>query len=60
MDEHVRRYAFDPFFTTREVGRGAGQGLASAHSVVVKKHGGRLDVCSAPGAGTTFTIGLPL
>jgi signal transduction histidine kinase len=51
---------FDPFFTTKEVGKGTGQGLAIARSVVVDKHGGRLTFESAPGAGTTFVILLPI
>ena len=50
---------FEPFFTTKPVGKGTGQGLAIAHSIVVGKHGGHLDVASKPGIGTTFTIALP-
>jgi signal transduction histidine kinase len=50
---------FEPFFTTKAVGKGTGQGLAIARSIVVGKHGGRLDVASQPGIGTTFTIALP-
>ncbi|MEJ2578569.1 MAG: PAS domain S-box protein [Kineosporiaceae bacterium] len=60
MDETVRRRIFDPFFTTKEVGKGTGQGLSLAHSAVVTKHGGRIDLESEPGSGSTFTIALPL
>ncbi len=60
MDEEVQRRAFDPFFTTKELGQGTGQGLSLAHSTVVSKHGGRIDVRSAPGEGATFTVALPL
>jgi two-component system NtrC family sensor kinase len=51
---------YDPFFTTKEVGRGSGQGLAIARSIVVDKHGGRLRVASTPGVGTVFSLWLPL
>ncbi|MEO7733491.1 MAG: ATP-binding protein [Kofleriaceae bacterium] len=51
---------FDPFFTTKEIGKGTGQGLAIARAVVVDKHRGKLEVASEVGAGTTFTITLPV
>jgi signal transduction histidine kinase len=60
IPEAIRARIFDPFFTTKEVGRGSGQGLTIAHSVVVEKHGGRIDVESRVGAGTVFSIRLPL
>ncbi|MDJ0498701.1 MAG: ATP-binding protein [Acidimicrobiia bacterium] len=56
----VQNRILEPFFTTKEVGRGSGQGLAIAQSIVVDKHGGKLSFDSAPGAGTTFRIELPL
>jgi PAS domain S-box-containing protein len=51
---------YDPFFTTKEVGRGTGQGLAITHSIVVDKHGGQIGVVSGVGTGTEFTLRLPV
>jgi PAS domain S-box-containing protein len=51
---------YDPFFTTKEVGRGTGQGLTISHSIVVDKHGGDISVSSEVGVGTEFTIRLPI
>ena len=50
---------FDPFFTTKDVGRGTGLGLAVCYGIL-SDHGGRLDVGSSIGVGTTFTITLPV
>jgi two-component system NtrC family sensor kinase len=50
---------FDPFFTTKDIGRGTGLGLAVCYGIL-SDHGGRLDVRSTTGAGTTFTITLPV
>jgi two-component system NtrC family sensor kinase len=56
----LQRLIFEPFFTTKGVGKGTGQGLALARAVVVDKHGGTIDVTSAPGEGTEFVLHLPV
>ncbi|MGB5261401.1 MAG: ATP-binding protein [Gammaproteobacteria bacterium] len=60
MPEAVSKRIFEPFYTTKGVGKGSGQGLAIAYAVIVDKHGGTLEVDSAPGQGTTFIIRLPM
>jgi two-component system, NtrC family, sensor kinase len=50
---------FDPFYTTKEVGKGTGLGLSIAYKIVAE-HGGRIDVRSSVGAGSTFTVTLPV
>ena len=60
MPEEVRKRIFEPFYTTKGVGKGSGQGLAIAYSVIVDKHHGTIDVDSEPGKGTTFTIRLSM
>jgi PAS domain S-box-containing protein len=51
---------FNPFFTTKAIGRGTGQGLAIARAIVVEMHGGTLTFESEVGRGTTFYVRLPL
>ena len=56
----VAERIFEPFFTTKEVGKGTGQGLALCWSLVVDRHQGTIGFDSEPGAGTTFTVRLPI
>ncbi len=60
VPEGIRDRLFDPFFTTRQVGEGTGQGLSIARSVIVDQHGGELTFTSQTGIGTRFVIRLPL
>jgi PAS domain S-box-containing protein len=60
IPEEIRERVYDPFFTTKAVGKGTGQGLAIARSIVVDKHHGRLTFTSEVGKGTFFFIMLPI
>ncbi len=58
MSKAVTEKIFDPYFTTKEIGKGSGMGLAVVHGIV-KNHGGAITVDSQPGKGSVFTIRLP-
>jgi signal transduction histidine kinase len=55
----VKEKMFNPFFTTKPAGEGTGLGLSMSHDIVVKQHGGKIDIDTEPGAFTEFTITLP-
>src|SRR5438477_2024780 len=55
----VREKMFNPFFTTKPAGEGTGLGLSMTHDIIVKQHGGRIDVATEVGQFTEFTIVLP-
>ncbi len=58
MEPEVARHAFEPFYTTKSEGSGVGLGLSVVYGIV-KRHGGRIDLDTAPGEGCRFTIFLP-
>ena len=55
----VKEKIFNPFFTTKPAGEGTGLGLSMSHDIIVKQHGGRIEVDTEPGRFTEFTIILP-
>ena len=59
IPEEVKAKMFNPFFTTKPAGEGTGLGLSLSHDIVVKQHGGTLEVATEPGGFTEFTILLP-
>ena len=58
MEEEVQKRVYEPFFTTKEMGKGTGMGLASAFGIL-KNHNGIIHFTSTPGKGSTFFIYLP-
>jgi PAS domain S-box-containing protein len=60
IPEAIKSRVFDQFFTTKDVGRGTGQGLALARSIVVDKHGGRIAFEPNLPQGTTFVVSVPI
>lgn len=58
IDENKLSKIFDPFYSTKDIGKGSGLGL-SVSKGIVENHGGWISVTSRPGAGTTFTVYLP-
>jgi two-component system NtrC family sensor kinase len=59
IPDDVKAKMFNPFFTTKPAGEGTGLGLSMSHDIVVKQHGGTIDVATEPGQFTEFTILLP-
>jgi len=60
IEEKHRSKIFTPFFTTKEVGKGTGQGLSLVYNVIVKQHRGSVSFETETGKGTTFIVQIPL
>jgi two-component system, NtrC family, sensor kinase len=59
IPDEVKDKIFNPFFTTKPSGEGTGLGLSMSHDIIVKQHGGSIDVVTEPGLFTEFKILLP-
>ena len=59
ISAEVKEKMFNPFFTTKPAGEGTGLGLSISHDIIVKQHGGSIEVDTQPGAFTEFRIILP-
>ncbi len=60
ISKTIQKSIFEPFFTTKPVGEGTGLGLSVSYFIITSHHNGCITVDSEPGAGTTFTITLPI
>lgn len=60
IPQAIQQRIYDPFFTTKEVGQGTGQGLAIVHDITTNKHGGQISFDTTEGQGTTFIVRLPI
>ncbi|WP_154655998.1 sensor histidine kinase [Fortiea contorta] len=56
----IQTQIFNPFFTTKPVGKGTGMGMAISYQIITEKHRGKLEVFSTPGAGTEFVVSIPV
>jgi two-component system, NtrC family, sensor kinase len=59
IPSEVKAKMFNPFFTTKPAGEGTGLGLSMSHDIIVKQHGGSIDVNTEPGVFTEFIVTLP-
>lgn len=60
IPESIQKQIFNPFFTTKPIGKGTGMGMAISYQIVTEKHGGEIDCFSTLGAGTKFIIRVPV
>ena len=60
IPQHIQQQIFNPFFTTKPVGKGTGMGMSISYQIITEKHGGKLECHSTPGEGTEFIIQIPI
>ncbi len=60
MPEQIKKQVFNPFFTTKPVGKGTGMGMSISYQIITEKHAGKLECYSTPGQGTEFVIKIPI
>jgi signal transduction histidine kinase len=56
----IQQQIFNPFFTTKPIGKGTGMGMSISYQIVTEKHKGKLECFSTPGKGTEFVIQIPI
>ncbi|AVH70767.1 sensor histidine kinase [Nostoc sp. 'Lobaria pulmonaria (5183) cyanobiont'] len=60
IPESIQKQIFNPFFTTKPIGKGTGMGMAISYQIITKKHGGKLEFFSTSGKGTEFVVQIPI
>ncbi|TVP63554.1 MAG: PAS domain S-box protein [Nodularia sp. (in: Bacteria)] len=60
IPEKIKQLIFNPFFTTKPIGKGTGMGMSISYQIITKNHGGRFYCISSSGQGTQFVIEIPL
>lgn len=60
IPESIQKQIFNPFFTTKPVGKGTGMGMAISYQIITEKHRGKLEFFSTPGEGTEFVVQIPM
>ena len=60
IPDSIKNQLFNPFFTTKPVGKGTGLGLAISYKIVVDGHGGSIKISQVPGGGTEFLVKIPI
>jgi signal transduction histidine kinase len=60
IPEHIQHQIFNPFFTTKAVGKGTGMGMSISYQIITERHRGKLECLSVLGKGTEFVIQIPI